>query len=119
MAEDGHRDPFIFGPDLRVQYVDALAANTASPVAALHEELAEIEMIRLLPKQRVGQDLSIFLKNRDSVAGFEQLLEALDQLRNRHAIAMALVLDQLMVKQTEGLGIFRGSQTVVHHEQKI
>ncbi len=78
-----------------------LFAQTLTLPVADDEELSKINLVRLFPIQRVGDDFPTLLEQERDVLAFQPPAHALHQLGNGHFVPVLLVTDQLVVEFRE------------------
>src|SRR5437016_13343556 len=114
LDEHVHGQSLGLWPYRRTQNVLGASANASPATMTNDEELAKINLFRLLAVKCVGHNLACILENDGHILLFQPILHALFQLRDGHAVAMALVTDQLMVEFRQQRAILCCCATMTH-----
>ncbi len=106
------RQALRLGPDLGSQHLDRLPADSLTPAVANDEELAEMDLVRLLAVQGVGDDRPLFFQQDRRVVTGKPSRHPLDELGQAHRIAMTFVSNQLVIEAAEKLKVVTCGATV-------
>lgn len=68
MTEDVESDSLVLGKNFGNQHLNALPANTLSPMRALNEKMAQVDMVSFFAVKRIGDNTGIIFKNGGLVA---------------------------------------------------
>ena len=112
--EDFDGETLRLRPDFGADEVHGLFAQALPAPVTDDEELAEINLLGLLPIEDVGDDLPALLEQNRRVLAGQLVPHPLLQLGNGHPIAVSLVTNQLVVEFRERRAVISRGASVGH-----
>ena len=86
-----NRKPLCLWPQLRPKNIDRFSAESTPPLGRDDEKLPQVNLLRILSKQRIRHDLAASLKHDSAILQSKAIPSFAVQFGHRHPIAVSFI----------------------------
>lgn len=107
LVSDEHIDPDARGilPGVPHEPLNQASPDSPPSVFGLHEDLAQVDVVRVASKERISDDCAALLDDRCFVFASQPFGHSLDELRNGHRVAVPLVADEQGIERAQSFSV--------------